>query len=558
VKEIEARLTNGQMIDLRVPDNWSDEQISAKVREISAQSGQPQQGTPEAFAAHRQRMVENIPALERGFMGFGQGVKNVGMQLGNILGVVPDEDIQSMRTLNRPLMDTTAGTVGGVVGETAALAPAAGGTVGAVGKLASKAIPALRTASAARPIATGMGVGATEGALEGAVVGGPGRRGEGAAMGAIAGGLTGGLVPAFAKGFIRPTDDAQRLMDMGVNLTPGQMQPKGFANVVEQSLHSMSAAIREAGENPKLEFTQKLIQGSGPPGMPEIDAGDGRDMLQSVYDQYKTAYGKLDNMPVNPAIKQQLETGWRQAIDDPEVLAGDEERKLVERFLKNQASKLKKPNLNAKDVTSVRSKIRSKIAEAKRAQKWEVAELLGNAESALTESLNRGLSKNAATYNRAVDLQYARYKVAEDAFARMGDTREFPTSNQWSMAIKKGVPKGQYARGAGRMRPEVQAMGNVFRTASEPTGQRLATLGSMLGGGYGLYNMFDPMTLGLAGAAAMPLIATKGGRRAATGNTALQQSLQAVLQNFPELNVFPRGAAAIGYSGQEEKPNPLR
>ena len=544
MRTIEARLSDGRMIEVQVPVDWSDGQISAEINRIDRSQAKPQ----PTVSTMEQRLAEMNP-IERGLVGVGRGMVNVGRQVGNILGMVSDEELAEYEELERPLMETTAGQVGSFIGEVAALAPAGGGLVGLGGRAATAAVPALRATAAARPVATAMATGAAEGALEGAVIGGPGQRAEGATAGAIAGGLTGGIAPLISRGLIRPTPEAQRLLEMGVDLTPGQMQPRSFLNKLEQSVQSMVKGGWT--EDAQREFAQKIIQEGAPPNV-RLEPGNLNEMLAQSYKAYAPAYDKLKNMPVNPQITQQLKTGFRQAIDDPDILAGDEQRRIAQRFLDNQLSRLTGKKPKAGDILSVRSKIRSKISDAKKAQKWDEAEILGNAEAYLTEQLNRGMPQGAADYNRVVDSFYSKYKVAEDALYRMGD-REFPTPYQWSQSIKKGVPKGQYARGAGRLRPEVEAASRVFQTVSPPTGARLATLAAGGGLGLGAYATMDPALLTAMGVGALPLIGTRAGRQFSAGMAPWQAGLADLLRQTPlSTGILPRGAAAIGAAEQEK------
>ena len=538
---IEIQSPDGRTVEIDVPEGATRVQVRNKVEQIKAQMSS---------------QVGQMSTLERGLAGIGQGMVNVGRQVGNIFGMISDEEMEQYRQLDAPLLETTAGKVGSVIGEVASLAPVAGGLVGAAGKAASSAIPALRTAAAARPIRAGAAVGAAEGALEGAVIGGPDNRGLGAGVGAIAGGLTGGILPMIAHGFVKPTAEAKQLMDMGVDLTPGQMDPTTWWNRFEQAAtDTMPKMFGEARTSGQRQASEIFLQQARPPGSPEVPTGDMRQMLSDVYDQYKPAYDKLKNIPVDPDVQAQIKVGFKEAAEDLEVLAGDEQRASVAKYLANQASKLTGRAAKAGDLLSVRSSIRKAITKARKNQKWDEAEMLSTAEEFLTEQLNKGMPAKAAEYNRALDSQYSRYKIAEEAVYRMGDTRDFPTPFQWSQAAKSGASKGAYARGAGRMRPEVQANANVFQTTVPQTGARLATLGGGTAFGVGVLGALGgtagPGVAALAVPPMLGLVGTQAGRRFSGGMSPWQPGLQQLLEQYQMAPAMLRGTAAITYPERE-------
>jgi hypothetical protein len=83
--------------------------------------------------------------LNRGLAGAGQALTNIGRGVGQSLGMLSREDIAEARRLDAPLSATTAGTVGNIAGNIAALAPTAmipgantvtgAGTIGALSGL---------------------------------------------------------------------------------------------------------------------------------------------------------------------------------------------------------------------------------------------------------------------------------------------------------------------------------------------------------------------------------------------------------------------------------------
>ena len=116
--------------------------------------------------------------------GVGQGMTNIARNIGNITGIVSDEEMADTAQQDAPLLSTGAGMAGSIAGEVAALAPLGGVGMGARAlQAASKAPKLVRGLSKSRALALG-----TEGAAGGAIAAGPNNRARGATIGALAGG----------------------------------------------------------------------------------------------------------------------------------------------------------------------------------------------------------------------------------------------------------------------------------------------------------------------------------------------------------------------------------
>jgi hypothetical protein len=68
-------------------------------------------------------LTEDMGTGERLAAGFGQGLSNVARNVGNIVGLVEDEEVEAAKRRDEALLDTGAGSVGSFAGETAALVP---------------------------------------------------------------------------------------------------------------------------------------------------------------------------------------------------------------------------------------------------------------------------------------------------------------------------------------------------------------------------------------------------------------------------------------------------
>lgn len=545
MRVIEVQLEDGRTFDIQVDNNASQREIEADIEMLKARTQAPTDVT------------EDMSTLDRFRAGLGRGMVNVGRQLGNIVGLVEDEELAQAGQLDAPLMQTGAGQAGSFVGELASTAPLAGGLVGMAGKGLGAAIPALRTTAAARPITTGAATGATEGAVEGSMLAGPESRAGGAMLGALGGTVGGAALPFLAKGFRGESPVSQTLAEVGVDsLTPGQMVPSGAWNQIEEAATSwpiVGASVTAAREKPKVQFAQQMIQQGRPPGADPVSVGDPGDMLSSVYQQFKPAYDQFKGFDVTPDAVSSLENNFLDAAFSNRSAIDKDVRDNIFDYLTNKLSGLENRQVKTDDLLKIRSDIRSQIVRKKQAQQWDHAELLEDAESSMSGIINAALPDDKRALMPKVDQQYAKHKIAEDALYRAGD-RETPTPFQWQQAVKKATAsKGAYARGAGLMREPVKAAKEAFGVVSPATGQRIATLGALgaLGaGGAGMVGMNDPMAAAYIGMPLALLAGSRGGRQFSVGNMPSQAMLRQMLQNTTVPAALARGAIPVESTGE--------
>lgn len=552
---LEVKLPNGRVAEINFTGEESPQEIQATVDVFAARNPVPADPT------------ENMTALQRGAAGMGRGMTNVARQLGNMMGAIPDQYLKDVAEEDAALMNTTAGQVGSFLGELAVTAPLAGGTVAAMGKAASKA-PALARLGASSPIRTGAAVGATEGALEGAVLAGPDNRLEGAAVGAPLGAVGGAGLPFVTQGFRKATPDAELIGGMNVDLTPGQMKPEGGWNRIEQALQSapvVGDSVTAAIETPQVQFGQAMIEGALPPGAVPGARKELSGMLDDAYKQYDTAYDQFEGFYARPDTGPRIKAGFNRAVEDKGQAVSQDSRDTAKSFIDNQLTKIRGKDIMSEDLFSMRSALRKEGGRLKKAQKHDESFLIGQAEQAITEQIENILPIDLVKLNRAVDTQYGKYKIIEDALASAKD-RKYPTPSQWSSAVKRAESsKGAYARGGGRLRPEVQAANEVFKTVSPATGARVATLGGLgaLGAtALGAAGLNDPMSAAYIGMPLALLAGSRGGRKFAAGQLPSQKTIEKYVKNFPvfgndlttDISPLIRGALPIVMTGEDDAP----
>src|SRR6185437_4621780 len=243
--------------------------------------------------------IKTPQGLDRALAGAGQGMTDLARHAGNLVGLESNQDLTQAKALDAPLLNTGAGKVGNFIGTTAALAPLGMGAGAALGRMG-----ALGARLAASPLASGV----AQGAAQGALMADPGQR----ATGALAGGALGRLLPgagkivsAAARGLKR-TPAAQALIDEGVSLTPGQMNPTGIANRMEQALEGafgVGDLVQNARDNAMQQYTRAMVERSMAPGAklpPNVHDFNG--MVDEAAKSFDTAYDQAKGFPVGAKI----------------------------------------------------------------------------------------------------------------------------------------------------------------------------------------------------------------------------------------------------------------
>jgi hypothetical protein len=204
-------------IDELIAQEAQKAQANANVASLVAAESEREAGrraSVDSVRNEKYNPTEGMSTTQKTLAGIGSGMHNVVQGAGNMLGLVDDETVMGRKRLDAPLSDTTAGSAGQFIGETAALAP-----LGLVGKGAQAAHGAAKGGSLLPTVARlltrrGAAAGA-EGALAGATLATPNQRGQGAATGAVLGTtlnrLAAGVSRVGKEGLAKTTPAAKQL-----------------------------------------------------------------------------------------------------------------------------------------------------------------------------------------------------------------------------------------------------------------------------------------------------------------------------------------------------------
>jgi hypothetical protein len=503
---------------MRLAQQAGDQQGVAELREMLTQ----------AYQSEVPKATEGMSGLDKFRAGIGQGMSNIGRQVQNLAGVRSDADLAEAAQRDQALLDTGAGKAGSFLGEIAATAP--------VGGLAGLGVKAAG-GQALRGLARTATMGAAQGGAEGFLSAGPGNRGLGAAAGAAGGAILPAAVMGAGRTLARgvePTAAARQLLRQGVDLTPGQMNPRSALGQLEgaaKSVPIVGGLVEDAQDAARGQWRGVARQKALAPGA--TDASN----MDALYAGYGPAYDVAKGFPVAPRI---LNTGgpdvpladfarnkgaFTRSARDKTIWAGDEVRDTAEKWLRAQLSKLPDKGKGAgtfdsEKLTRLRSDIRDQIRRLGQspATKPGEREILEAAEARLTEALESQLPTKATDALRGADRQYRRFKQVESAAesaAKRGSAEFTPTE------LARAANKADDA--------DLWRLGNqgklVFDQGPPPTGARAVTLGvpGLVAAAMGAPVLGPVANLAAVGA----LSGTRTGRKLAGGNTAVQRAARA-------------------------------
>ena len=437
-------------------------------------------------AAEQYSALDGESGLQKFHLGMASGLTNVGRRLGQILTPkqyeeklgVSDKDIESQATTDRELEEDGPGKWGRLVTETALTAPI-GGAAGRAVAIGGKALLGARALRAAQL--------AAEGATQGDLV--SGNAGEGAALNLGLGGLA-GAAGRLIRGSKNVTPEARRLLDEGVDMTPGQMNPKGVIAQLEQG------AERVPIVGPYIRQQREALLDTGAKRLLEKQAGikvqPGQRFESAVEDAYGALGKEYDKLranmgPVAPGGGWQLAKDWTAAVKDPNVLASPEARSDLASWLGGKLNALggKEAEITGSDLLKIRGDIREKIRMLSKAgdrTSRDQAELLGKAEEAITKQIEHTLDDAGKNMLREVDGMYAGYKPLEQAaFQAAARPGGQPTITMLVNALKKNAGQSRWSgRGAGRNEQFARDLRDAAELTERPTGAILpaAVLGA--------------------------------------------------------------------------------
>jgi hypothetical protein len=502
--------------------------------------------------------------LEQGLLGSGGEAVRLGQGLKQSLGMQTDP---LLRAVSQQELSTPAGKVGGALTDTAITAP--------IGGLATSGLARLGGLGA-RIAGNALGNAVVQGGVQGAITANPGQRLEGAGLGAALSPvlpLAASGLGKIATGLMR-TPEAQALLDRGIQLTPGQLNPAGkVVNRLEQAFTHVpfiGGKIANARGAASGQYTRSMLEDALAPGATLTSAPDAdfNDLVANAQHGFDQAYDQTlrstvpgggfrmkpvimntsgPDVPLSQAF-QQLASRTRPGLVDPV------QRRLgknLQDLLSNTVKVAQRSGgLQADDLQQLRSQLRdaardvSPVDNASRAQKgfWNDAQQL------VTQALESQLPTQTSQALRSIDQQYAKFAIVRNAARMAKDQPGGPTPAQFTQAIAQATAPNTYAAGGGWNRDLSKAARSVFASTVPHTGATGAgTIAPVIAGIEGaMHPAFiaaHPAALGGLGLGAGGLYGayTRPGLRILAGQSAPQRAIQGLLQS-----IHPAAKEAIG------------
>lgn len=317
-----VRDSDGQVFKVRAPENADDAEIMKRLQNMQRVEEQLQPRDP----------TEGMSTMQKVLAGAGKGFYDIGRGVGQILGMVPQEDIDEAARLDRPLMKAGAGVTGNVLANMAAFLPTAA-IPGVNTVLGSAALGG--AAGAIQPVETGDSRlrNTTQGAMLGGAVTAATRAAPTIAKALIdpfrQGGqerIVGSTINRFATGGTpytprTPTWDAtlaQATQDPGLAILErgaASASPDVAAalsrRAIDQNMAAMGAIERVAGDPGKYAAAQALRRATGRLYDDALATGIDQQMAQALQPQ-------IQSLMARPSIKAAIKRA-EGLIDEQDI-----------------------------------------------------------------------------------------------------------------------------------------------------------------------------------------------------------------------------------------------
>jgi hypothetical protein len=466
------------------------------------------------------------------------GNSSIGKAISGILGVSFDmtpEEQQSViaNRVNREGLEGMAGAVTGGIAMTGG--PAAALQRGITGQILPQGAGAL-----ARTVAPTVSAGATGAALSTATS--PVLPGESeitntalGAAGGVAGDAAGRVLRRVLQPVI-PTPDAQRLINEGVQPTPGQATgANSLLGRVEQQLQSIpfvGGIIRNARGRATDEFNVAAIRRS----LPANDKGEitkpGREALQRAEQILSDGYDDVLTKIGSVRVDAPLQTAITRIAQDPDLALPQTQAKRFVEILKSQFDgRIQNGAVNAdmaKRIDSQLGQISRGYSGSPDRDTRALGQALGQARDAWRDSFGRSASDPAdAQTLKELNGHWANLVRVERAAGSQGaSSGDSPpgvfTAAQLSNAVRatdKSVRKKNTAQGKALMQDLSDSGRQVLDETVRNSGttDRALMAGLTLGAAGGAADSLDIGPGGLSALALAPLLYSRAGSRLATG-----------------------------------------
>lgn len=523
----EVELPNGAIIE-NVPDDATDEEIKAEAIRLGL-------ATEDDFpkSAPSYDPAEGMGTFDKLSAGFGKAIYDTGRGLGQLTGLVSQEDIEEARALDAPLMDTGAGMVGNVLGHASQFAlPGAavfgtGKTLGMVPKLLGAGANVAKAGKALinpKSLTAATGAGALYAGMQ---PGGIGERLGNITLGGLGGALGYGGTKLLGNVIGPQVDEnADLLMRSNVDITPGMVlgeSGKRFEDTMT-SAPILGDVIKKTQSDAVKSFNRetwnKVLAPINKTIPDKIDPG--REMIDYAYDALHGYYqGLLPKMSVTVDDQFRLTMSQIKDLVGVDTLP-DELSKQYDRIINKEVwGRLteygKGSGETLKRIESVLGSQARSYKKSTNPDQKTLGRALEEAQRAFRDLVYRNNPKYADEL-KAVNRSWAMSDRVGKATESLGAEDGIFTGAQLLNAVKSRTPgrdKYDFRRGSALMQDWAEAGKGVLGQRVPDSGTPLRSA-NLLAGGAALTGIIDPMHLMAYGGAGLAY-GTKPGQRFARG-----------------------------------------
>lgn len=229
------------------------------------------------------------------------------------------------------------------------------------------------------------------------------------------------LVSLVRGGYIRPTAEAQRLVDAGANLTLGRMDPSSPLGRFEELATSKADGgslkiLRNQGDDSVRDIALKA---AGAPGAKPPTAG--APVLEQL-DQLRAGFGQvysdaLDGVRL-PDPSTNTSAAFEAAAKAPEINATGKVRAQALKWLKNEVTSLAPADgtVDARAMQALRTRLRDEIRGlGDEGDDRAMKQIIKRAEGAVSDLLGSGLPPERAAMLKSADDTYRNLLAVEEA-----------------------------------------------------------------------------------------------------------------------------------------------
>jgi hypothetical protein len=428
-------------------------------------------------------------------------------------------------------MRTGGGVTGNIAGTMATFALPGMGVA-----RAASAVPALASLAASSPVLSGALSGALAGGAQGLTT--PVATGESRAENALTtaaiGGIGGAIPGLLAKGArgAKVTPEAQRLMDEGIRVTPGQALG-GTAKRAEDSMSSylgVGDVIKRAQTRGIEDFNRAGFNRALAPIGEKVgkDFNVGREGVAAVEAKIGAAYDRALDKIVRVDLDDQFGAEVGKLVSMTAEL-GEGPAKQFGAILKNRVLDKVTPagTMSAETMKAVESELGRQVrtwSGSSDAAQRGLASALREVQASLRGAVERSAGPAAAADLKAANTAWANFVRIRDASVMLGAKDGVFTPAQLLNAVKKGdhsAGKGAFAKGDALMQDLADTAKSVLPSSVPDSGTptRLAAI----------FQLMNPKVMALSTAGAIPYMAPNATLAALTKRPEFMRSLADVL-----------------------------